>query len=494
MSTGQIDTLRARGVKWIAVAGWGVTLSLAILSFFIGENAFAACGVSALLNILPSYAALKGRFDSAARLSVALMAALQPALLLYAMRGAAWQIDMHMYFFVGLAMLTILCDIRPILLAAATIAAHHLILSIASPDWVFSGGGAIERVLIHALAVVLQAGALCYIASQLHALLTRLGDALEASEASADEARHALELAETERMRAGRLETEQAEIRRSDLVRIGEEFEISIAEVAAAVSQTATTLDLAMASLDESVRDTGRQAGEVANSASAVSTAIEQVAKNVTQLSGSIGSIAVTAGQQDCLATEAGTRTASGGTAVGSLTAHSLTIAQATKAISDIAEKTNLLALNAAIEAASAGDAGRGFAVVAQEVKLLASQAAEATKQIDELLSGVRTGTTEAEQSFGKISDAIKELTMSAAAIRDDAETQRQVATAIEQNADETALGTEGMAKLSTTLAEQSRLTEQQFAEARQTTNTLLAKIRDLESSTSTFVANLRAA
>lgn len=66
-----------------------------------------------------------------------------------------------------------------------------------------------------------------------------------------------------------------------------------------------------------------------------------------------------------------------------------------------IAHQTNLLALNATIEAARAGEYGRGFAVVAQEVKSLASQAADNSKELrTTILNRITTQTDELSEHF----------------------------------------------------------------------------------------------
>lgn len=82
-------------------------------------------------------------------------------------------------------------------------------------------------------------------------------------------------------------------------------------------------------------------------------------------------------------------------------------IYQVTSFITSIAEETDLLSFNASIEAARAGESGKGFAVVADQIKKLADQSNESSKEIEETTRVLLEDSAKAVEIMEKMKETI---------------------------------------------------------------------------------------
>ena len=142
--------------------------------------------VAALIALVATLSAWKLRDGLALRAIIAVCLTFGPILFVYAGRGhlsgiggnGDLQVDYHMYFFGVFAMLTAYVDWRPIAISAAFTAAHHLILDLVVPANVFPEEG-IDRVALHAIAVVIECGVLFWVTVAIGALFKRLEDLVD---------------------------------------------------------------------------------------------------------------------------------------------------------------------------------------------------------------------------------------------------------------------------------------------------------------------------
>ncbi|MBW6521967.1 chemotaxis protein [Sphingomonas sp. RHCKR47] len=510
-----LDDLRRRGVRALVVAGWLCVPLLAAGNVLLDRPIFGLeLAVAVMTLVLPTIMAFNGRFDRAARLTVAVAAAIMPAVFVYLLRGHAWQMDAHMYFFVALAALTLLCDWRPIALASALIAVHHLLFEALVPDWVFAGSGNLGRVIFHAVAVVLQFGALAYVTQQLRNLIiaqdhagheqerarVRSEELSAAAEAAAQRAVEALAAATAaeERSTRDRVRREQAEQRlaserRAALLTLAGAFEHTVAGVAVALEEASAQLVNSAVSLNELAADAGHQATEVVAGAVQASSAAQGVAAAIRDLSGSMETVAQHAEAQRDLTRAARDSAASSDQAVRALAARTGDIGGFVEQIHGIAAQTNLLALNATIEAVRAGEAGRGFAVVAGEVKQLAAGTARATQKIADLISGIQHGVSTAAGDLDAASALVTRVTLAANDIREAVGTQRVVAAEIERTAYDAARGADYVEQQIAVVASAATAAETLSGDVRAAAASLSAHARQLRQSTDRFVEELRA-
>jgi methyl-accepting chemotaxis protein len=506
----ELNRLRIRGVLMLTMLGWVSTAALLLVSLlFDYQNEMVPVVLSAAINLVPTYYALRERYDDAAGISFGIMAAVHPALLVYMLQGHAWQMEGHMFFFVGLASLTLVCDWKPIAVAVGVTAVHHVLLSYIAPEWVFIGSGDFARVMVHAMAVSMVLGVLGPMMVHMGKLFVEQADARAASDGSAAEAekaaasakqaletaRVALEQVEAEREK--RFEAERrthANARRDELMALAAAFESSIAKVVQSVGSAAEQLAHAAGNMHRFAHNAGEQSASAARDAENASQSAMRVSASVSDLSKSILSIAATADQQAKLGVAARGASQTGEQVINALAERAANIDALVGLIQGVASQTNMLALNATIEAARAGDAGRGFGVVAAEVKALANQAHDATGQINEIVSGISFGADQANEVIGQVSRAMAELEQAATKMRGVIGDQSSVATLIEQSAVDSAAGATQIAHRIGEVAKAAGEAVQ-FSDEIQASATGLTKVaQGLKSATDEFLSQLRAA
>lgn len=227
-------------------------------------------------------------------------------------------------------------------------------------------------------------------------------------------------------------------------------------ETAAAVSETTATV--------EEVKQTALLASQKARTVSeSAQTATQTVEIGRRAIEGGVEGMEIAQEQMESIAET-----------IVKLSERSQAIAEIIATVSGLAEQSNLLAVNAAIEAAKAGEQGKGFAVVAQEVKDLADQSRQATRQVRQILSdiqkaisaavmtteqGARTVASGAAQT-AEAGNAIKNLSEG---ISDAAQAAAQIAATSQQQLagmDQVALAMENIKQVSAENAAGSRQSE----------------------------------
>jgi methyl-accepting chemotaxis protein len=519
----ELDQLRVRGIRLLAawLAAWTVALIPVGLLLHL-PSAWIALPVAIANCAAPVLMALHNRHDASARIVVGIAAAVSPAITVFVFRGHPWQMDMHLFYMVNLAGLAILCDWRPLLAAAAAMAVNHLLGALFAPNWVFTGGGDIARVLIHGSAVAMEAGLLAFLTQLLQRLITAQSGARVDSDrlaSAAVTARHEAEIACSEAVglqaraeralaraevaeaeahveRTRRQAAEQAaqDERETALRTLAGSFERSVAAMMRSVEEAAQQLAYSAEELNDLARTSDRQAGAVVANADQASDAARDVADGVAHLSSAISGILAHVSEQADRSAAAQAVSRKGADAVRDLAGRATRIGEFAEAIRGIARTTNLVAINAAIEAARYDEAGRGFAVVAGEVKALAGSAANSTREIAELACEIHDSAEAADSSLQDIDSTLDHVATVASTIRLAVQTQRESTLTIEHSANNVASHAGELARNIEKAAHAADATRAVSDQVQIAANGLLETAQALRAVTVDFVDQLRAA
>ncbi len=180
------------------------------------------------------------------------------------------------------------------------------------------------------------------------------------------------------------------------------------------VKQAATQVNSSLGHHEHAVRDLAQDALKQAEETSATLDSVQQMMQSIEAVAQSAQKAAEVSRSASITAENGGAamdltvqqilglRHTIGDTAkkVKRLGESSQQISKAVSLINQITVQTNLLAINAGIEAARAGDESQGFAAIAEEVAALASRAADATHEIEQLVAVIQRETSDVVEAM----------------------------------------------------------------------------------------------
>jgi methyl-accepting chemotaxis protein len=230
--------------------------------------------------------------------------------------------------------------------------------------------------------------------------------------------------------------------RKSDMIKLADQFETAVGEIVQTVSSASTELEASATSLTRTADDTQKLSTAVAAASEEASANVAAVATATEEMTASVGEIGRQVQESNRISQEAVHQAQKTDERITKLAQAASRIGDVTQLITTIAEQTNLLALNATIEAARAGEAGKGFAVVAQEVKQLASQTGKATSEISTQIAEMQSATQESVAAIKEIGGTIGRISEIATTIASAVEQQGAATHEITRNVQQASAGT----------------------------------------------------